>query len=143
MNANHTKFSTLKALAIVALLGISSGAHALCRNTDGSLDDPSMDTSAGDLNMLPTCEAQPTKPAPSAQVSTQAQVSQPSTTTSSSPAATPATPVVNTPSKRQKPVLNAKRPDHSTSLINDCRTLSGESAMGYLGAVEMLTACGA
>ena len=60
--AQQTTSKHMRIVALVAVLGISSGAHALCLNADGSLDDSSMNTASIDRGLLPACQVQLTAP---------------------------------------------------------------------------------
>lgn len=125
MNTKHTT-RILRALTLAALLGLSNGAHALCVNADGSLDDHSMDTAAIDRGLLPSCEVQ---------VPATAIVSEPRAVKADEPVAKPAAPA---PKSEKK----AKRPEKTAASQEDCRTANGESRNGTLGAVDLLPACG-
>ena len=122
----QTASKYLRAVAIAALLGISSGAHAVCVNADGSLDDSSMDSALIDRGMLPACEVQASAPA---------QVAAPQVAKPQEHTAKSATESVQL-------VKKAKRSDQSAHTQGDCRTANGESREGSLGAVDMLPACG-
>ena len=125
MMTKQKAFNTLSAVAIAALMGLSSGANALCLNANGSLDDSSMETAAIDRGMLPACEAE--KPAP-------AKSPEPQTVKTEEPTAKPAP-------DAPKAVKKAKHTDRTASVQGDCRTANGESRDGSLGAVDMLPAC--
>lgn len=125
-NTQQIASKNLRALAIAVILGVSSGAHALCLNPDGSLDDSSMNTASIDRGLLPACEV----PQPTA-----TQVMQPKNVKPQESVAKPAAESV-------KPLKNARRPDQSARIQGDCRTANGESREGTLGAVDMLRACG-
>ena len=83
----------MRTLALVAVLWISSGTHALCLNADGSLDDSSMNTASIDRGLLPACKVQLTAPA---------QVVEPQEPTAK-PAAEPAQPVKKSKRADQNP----------------------------------------
>lgn len=77
MKTNQNTSTKLRMLTLIGLLSISCGAHALCMNADGSLDDISMETALVDRALLPACEVQPsvqttTPQEPSTQVTSQA-----------------------------------------------------------------------
>jgi hypothetical protein len=117
----------LRVLAITTLLSISCGAHALCVNPDGSLDDRSMNTASIDREMLPACE-----------------IPQPTPTEATQPRAAKTQGSATKPiDDHMKPLKNVKRPDLSARVLGDCRTANGESREGTLGAVDLLPACGA
>lgn len=118
-----TVFQCLRTVFVAGLLGLGSGAHALCLNADGSLDDGSMNTAVIDRGLLPACESPQIAPAPAPQ--------------STKPQADMAAPAQQTVT----PMKKVKRSDKNASLGGDCRTDSGESRDGSLGAVEMLPAC--
>lgn len=48
--------SSIQSMLLITLTAATFNAHALCINSDGSLDDPSMSPSSIATDMLPACE---------------------------------------------------------------------------------------
>lgn len=124
MKTNQAISNVLKPLVLATLLAINSGAHALCVNPSGSLDDSSMETAIIDRSLLPACVAQAVV-APAA----------------TPPAISPSVHAADKSNDKDKAMRKAKGEDQQTRLARDCRTARGESRIGFVGAVDMLPSC--